>query len=102
MRPSRELSYHITTLPDVPEVLTFLVEQTGMSAQEAYSTFNMGCGFAVYCAAGHGRDVVGLADGLDLPAHVAGPVREGPRRVVLEPIDVVFESGDMNLSPRRR
>jgi hypothetical protein len=61
----------------------------------------MGCGFAVYCAAGHGRDVAALAAGLDLPAHVAGTVREGPRRVVLEPVDVVFESGDMNLSPRR-
>jgi phosphoribosylformylglycinamidine cyclo-ligase len=101
MRPSRDLSYHITALPAVPEVLAFLVEETGMSAHEAYSTFNMGCGFAVYCAAGHGRDVVGLAAGLDLPAHVAGTVREGPRRVVLEPVDVVFESGDMNLSPRR-
>jgi phosphoribosylformylglycinamidine cyclo-ligase len=100
MRPSRDLSYHITSLPEVPEVLAFLAEETEMSAREAYSTFNMGCGFAVYCAAGHGRDVVGLAEGHDLRAHVAGTVREGPRRVVLEPVDVVFESDDMNLSPR--
>ena len=101
MRPSRDLSYHITALPEVPEVLAFLVEETGMSAHEAYSTFNMGCGFAVYCAAGHGSHVVGLAEGLELPAHVAGTVHEGPRRVVLEPVDVVFENADMNLSPRR-
>ena len=102
MRPSRDLSYHITSLPEVPEVLAFLAEETGMSAHEAYSTFNMGCGFAVYCAAGHGRDVVDLAGGLDLPAHVAGTVGDGPRRVVLEPVDVVFESDDMNLAPRRQ
>jgi phosphoribosylformylglycinamidine cyclo-ligase len=101
MRPGRDLSYHITALPEVPEVLAFLVEETGMSAHEAYSTFNMGCGFAVYCAAGDGSHVVGLAEGLDLPAHVAGTVQEGPRRVVLEPVDVAFESADMNLSPRR-
>jgi hypothetical protein len=31
---------------------------------------------------------------------VAGVVEEGPRRVVLEPVDVVYESSDMDLGPR--
>ena len=84
-----------------PEVLAFLVEQTEMSPAAAYSTFNMGCGFAVYCAGGSGEEVVRIASGLGLPAHVAGAVEEGPRRVVLEEIGVVFESGDMDLTPRR-
>lgn len=101
MRPSRELSYHIDNLSEVPEVLAFLVEQAQMSAQEAYSTFNMGSGLAVYCGAGGGESVVSLAAGLELPAHVAGTVQEGPRRVVLDEVGVVFESGDMNLSPSR-
>ena len=61
MRPARDLSYRITELPPVPEVLTFLAEQAGMSPRASYSTFNMGCGFAVYCAAGAGADVVALA-----------------------------------------
>jgi phosphoribosylformylglycinamidine cyclo-ligase len=100
MRPSRELSYRIERLPETPEVLSFLVEQAGMSPREAYSTLNMGCGYAVYCASGAGETVVSLAAGLDLAARIAGRVEAGPRRVVLEPIDVVFESGDMNLSPR--
>ncbi len=52
MRPARELSYRIERLPEVPPVLSFLVEQAGMDAQAAYSTFNMGAGFAVYCAPG--------------------------------------------------
>jgi hypothetical protein len=30
---------------------------------------------------------------------VAGAVEAGPRRVLLEPVDVVFESGDMDLGP---
>ena len=61
----------------------------------------MGCGFAVYCAEGDGERVVTLADGLGLTARVAGSVREGPRRVVLEPVGVTFDSDDMDLSPRR-
>ena len=100
MRPRRELTYRITRLPDVPEILTFLVEQADMSAAAAYSTFNMGCGFAVYCAAGSGEHVVGRAARLGLSAHVAGVVEDGPRQVVLEEIGAVYESGDLDLSPR--
>ncbi len=101
MRPRRELSYQITSLPDVPEVLAFLVEQAQMSPSAAYSTFNMGCGFAVYCAAGSGRRVVAIASELGLRAHVAGAVASGPRRVVLEELGVQFGSGDMDLAPGR-
>jgi phosphoribosylformylglycinamidine cyclo-ligase len=101
MRPRRDLGYRITRLPEVPEVLAFLAEAAEMSAAEAYSTFNMGCGFAVYCAAGSGERVVGLAAELDLEAHVAGTVEPGPRRVVLEPLDVVFEDRDLDFTPRR-
>jgi len=101
MRPRRELTYRITWLPAVPEVLQFLVKQAGMPPASAYSTFNMGCGFAVYCAAGGGSEVVRLASSLGLSAGVAGAVEEGPRRVLLEPVDVVFESADMDLTPDR-
>ena len=100
MRPRRDLTYVIEPLPEVPEVLEFLVEQTEMSLAAAYSTFNMGCGFAVYSAGGSGEQVVRIASDLGLNANVAGRVEQGPRRVVLEPIGVVFESGDMDLTPR--
>jgi phosphoribosylformylglycinamidine cyclo-ligase len=101
MRPRRELSYTITSLPAVPEVLQFVVEQASMSPAAAYSTFNMGCGFAVYSAAGSGPDVARAAAELGLSAHAAGTVGEGPRRVVLEPIGVTYESEALDLAPRR-
>jgi phosphoribosylformylglycinamidine cyclo-ligase len=99
MRPRRELTYRVTWLPEVPPVLSFLAGQAGLTPAAAYQTFNMGSGFAVYCAAGAGEEVVRLASEHGLRAGVAGAVEQGPRRVVLEPIDVVFESGDMNLAP---
>jgi phosphoribosylformylglycinamidine cyclo-ligase len=101
MRPSRDLTYRIDELPDVPEVLAFLAAQAEMTRRAAYSTFNMGAGFAVYCAPGEGQRVVRLATELGLHAQVAGAVEAGPRRVILAPADVVFESGDLDLSPRR-
>ena len=100
MRPRRELTYEITELPEVPEVLAFLAEQSQMSAAEAYSTLNMGCGFAVYCVGGAGETVVKIAAGLGLSARVAGVVAEGPRQVLLEPVGVRFASDDMDLAPR--
>jgi phosphoribosylformylglycinamidine cyclo-ligase len=100
MRPQRELGYEITRLPEVPEVLAFLVAHTGMSQAAAYRTFNMGAGFAVYCPAGSGEQVVDLAQAQGCTAHVAGRVTEGPRRVVLQEIDVVFAGDDLDLGPR--
>ncbi len=99
MRPRREFTYRVRALPGVPEVLAFLVEQAGLAPAAAYSTFNMGCGFAVYCSEGAGESVVGVARELGLSALVAGRVEDGPRRVVLEEVGVVFEGTELDLVP---
>lgn len=100
MRPPKQLTYRIARLPRVPVVLDFLVEQAGLDRQAAYSTFNMGAGFAIYCAAGHGGAVVRAAERLGLEAVVAGAVEAGPRRVVLDPVGVSFDGDQLELSPK--
>ncbi|MGO9489992.1 MAG: AIR synthase-related protein [Solirubrobacteraceae bacterium] len=100
MRPQRELTYRIERLPPVPPVLGFLVEQAGLDPAAAYSTFNMGSGFAVYCAAGAGQAVAASAGSLGLHALVAGRVEEGPRRVLLDPIGVGFDGERLELTAR--
>jgi phosphoribosylformylglycinamidine cyclo-ligase len=98
MRPSRPLTYRIERLPEVPEVLRFLVAQAGLNAHAAYSTFNMGSGFAIYCASGEATEVLRIAEGLGLSALLAGHVQEGPRQVILEPVGVRFAGGELELS----
>jgi phosphoribosylformylglycinamidine cyclo-ligase len=90
MRPAKPLSYRIRELPPVPEVLEFLVAQTRLDAHGAYSTFNMGSGYAVYCEAGAGEWVVATARALGLRALVAGAVEAGPRQVIVEPVGVLY------------
>ncbi len=102
MRPQRELTYRIERIPVVPPVLDFMVEQAALDAPAAYSTFNMGSGFAVYCAAGAGATVVAAAGELGLDALVAGRVEEGPRRVLLDPVGVEFEGERLELSANPR
>ncbi len=101
MRPHRDLTYRITELPPVPSVLRFMVERAQMSDAAAYSTFNMGCGYAVYCAAGSSSRVIELADTLNLQAHLAGHVERGPRRVLIPSLNIAYETDAMNLTPRR-
>lgn len=101
MRPSRELTYRISDLPPVPEVLAFLAEQAGMDAHAAYSTFNMGSGYAVYTAMGTGERVAEIARGLGHDALVAGAVEEGPRRVIVEPVDVTYAGDELDLAPQQ-
>jgi phosphoribosylformylglycinamidine cyclo-ligase len=98
MRPAKSLTYRIESLPEVPEVLSFLVTQAGMDAHAAYSTFNMGSGYALYCPAGRGEAVVRIAEGLGLRALLAGHVEDGPRQVILEPVGVHFASEELHLS----
>jgi phosphoribosylformylglycinamidine cyclo-ligase len=102
MRPARPLTYRIASLPPVPEVLAFLVEQSGLDAHAAYSTFNMGSGYAVYCPSGTGEAVVAIARGLGLQALVAGSVEAGERQVILEPPGVHYDGSRLEIAPSER
>lgn len=97
MRSSRELTYRIHTLPEVPEVLAFLADAASLDAEAAYGTFNMGAGFALYVPEGRGGPTVDAVERLGHRALVAGRVEAGPRRVVLEPLDLVYGSEELEL-----
>ena len=97
MRPAQDFTYRITELPSIPEVLSFISEHLDMSAEDAYGTFNMGSGFAVYCRSGSGEQVVDIARSVGLEAVVGGVVEEGPRRVILEPVAVTYSSESLSL-----
>ena len=98
MRPSKPLTYRILDLPPVPEVLAFLVERAGLDAHAAYSTFNMGSGYAIYCQSGSGEAVVALARDLGLRALVAGTVEAGARQVIVEPVAVHYAGSELEFS----
>jgi phosphoribosylformylglycinamidine cyclo-ligase len=98
MRPPRALTYRIAQLPEVPPVLAFLVEQAGLDASAAYSTFNMGSGYALYGPPGTGAAIVAAAEQLGLAAVLAGHVEDGPRQVILEPVGVRFDGSQLELS----
>lgn len=97
MRANRELTYRIDRLPEVPEVLDFIAANTGLDRREAYATFNMGVGFAVFTVPGGGGAAVIAAREAGHEAVVAGFVEEGPRQVVLGPLGVTFAGEELDV-----
>ena len=90
-------AYRIHTLPELPPVLRFVQRAAGQSDREAYATFNMGAGFALFVAGADAERSVEVARALGVPAWVAGRVEAGAKQLVIEPLDVVFGAADLHL-----
>jgi phosphoribosylformylglycinamidine cyclo-ligase len=97
MRADRALTYVVGHLPPVPPVLAFLQEVAGLSDAEAYGTFNMGAGMALYLPAAAVPAATAVAQARGTTLLQVGWVEEGPRRVVLRPIDLTFEADELQL-----
>lgn len=97
MRAQRELTYRLQDVPEVPEVLAALSDLAGLSPNEAYATFNMGAGFALFVADGAGESAAAVAAENGYEAIVAGRVEDGPRCVVIEPLGIIYASGQLEL-----
>lgn len=97
MRADVDVRYEITAVPEVPEVLRFLVEQVGMGAGEAYSTLNMGAGYVVIVRARDVGETVRIARGAGYEALVAGEVVAGRRALVIRPLGVEYADDDFQL-----
>jgi phosphoribosylformylglycinamidine cyclo-ligase len=97
MRASQALTYVIERLPDVPPVLQFLVENAGMSASEAYGTFNMGAGFAFYVAPGMADRAIAVAAEHGSTLVHAGYVEAGPKRVVVKPLGLSYDGESLGI-----
>jgi len=97
MRHPAELKYVIRQVPPVPPVLEFLRERAGMSARDAYGTFNMGAGFALFVAPADVAATIGVAERLSLAAWHAGDVEAGAKSLVIEPLKIEYSAGDLHL-----
>ncbi|MFQ5460334.1 MAG: AIR synthase-related protein, partial [Anaerolineae bacterium] len=98
MRAPRDLGYRMHFVPPLSPLFRFLVEQGGISPGEAYGSLNMGAGYAVFVPEADVAAVQAAAAGQGLAAWDAGRVEEGPRRVAIEAVGVVFEAGALRLS----
>ena len=97
LRHPAPLSYHVTRLPPVPPVLRFIQSHAGLDDRQAYSTFNMGAGFALFVPAAEAAHTVQIAQGLGIGALLAGAVQGGPKQLTVEPLQLRFDAHDLQL-----
>ena len=97
LRHPKQLTYRITTVPPKTAVLAFMQQECGLDDHEAYGTLNMGAGFALYVAADQAERVVAISKSLGIDAWVAGRVEDGPKQVVIEPLNVVYGAEELQL-----
>jgi phosphoribosylformylglycinamidine cyclo-ligase len=97
MRAPADLVYVVDDLPPVPPVLEFLADQAGMSERDAYGTFNMGAGWAVFVEADQAGAVVDAAAARGMTARVAGHLEEGERAVELTGPGISYSGTELEL-----
>ena len=97
MRSEKELTYRINCLPPVPEVFKFMMAKGPLEAKEAYGSFNMGAGFAVFVASGDAETVLQIAAKHDIKAYQAGVVEKGKKQVIITPLNIIYDSRSLQL-----
>ena len=97
LRHPAQLTYRIHTVPEVPPVLRFIQQHAKQDDREAYSTLNMGAGFAIFVKAGEAQRTVEVAQAQGVAAIVAGRLEAGPKQLLIEPLGIHFGDEDLQL-----
>lgn len=97
LRHASHQTYRIHTIPPVPPVLKFIQQHAQQDDREAYSTLNMGAGFALFVPAADADRVVAIAQSVGISAWNAGVVEAGSKQVIIEPVGVTFGTDDLQL-----
>jgi len=97
MRHQAAFTYRISALPPVPPVLQFIQRHAAIDDREAYGNLNMGAGFALFVASTDAERTVQIAQSAGLRALIAGCVDNGPKRIVIEPLQLTFSAHDLHV-----
>jgi len=90
-------TYRIHSVPEVTPVLKFIQQHAHQDDKEAYSTLNMGAGFALFVRAEDAQRTVNVAHAQGVPAIVAGRIEAGPKKLVIEPLGIEFGDDALQL-----
>ena len=99
MRLPAPFVYEMTDIGKVPEVFRFIQKAGPVDLKEAYATFNMGAGFAVYVDPQNIAGVLSAAANCGMTAWLGGMVhKRGSRKAVeITPLGISFESDSLQL-----
>ena len=99
MRLDEPFVYQLHTVREPLPIFRFIVQSGPVDLREAYATFNMGAGFAVYVDPAHADHCVQLATANGYDAWIAGSVKkDGDRKAVeIAPLGITFEGDTLQV-----
>jgi phosphoribosylformylglycinamidine cyclo-ligase len=99
MRLTEPFVYSITTLREPPPIFRFIQTNGPVEQREAYATFNMGVGFAVYVDPSTVDACLAIAQQTGYTAWEAGVVKkQGDRKAVaIDPLGMIFEGDTLQV-----
>jgi phosphoribosylformylglycinamidine cyclo-ligase len=99
MRLDEPFIYRITTLRPAPPIFQFIMQSGPVDQREAYATFNMGVGFAVYVSPSDADRCLQLAKAASYDAWIAGTVqKQGDRKAVeIVPLGITYEGDTLQV-----
>jgi phosphoribosylformylglycinamidine cyclo-ligase len=94
MRPDRNFEYVINDLPSQNTLFDFLINNSGFSStKEAYETFNMGAGFALYVPKKSVELILKIAKIHGVKAFEAGVIKDSDSpKVTIVPLNIEYNS----------
>lgn len=99
MRLDAPFVYRVTAVREPPAIFRFLMRAGPIDRREAYATFNMGIGFAVYVDPRDADAVLRVASAAGYDAWVGGTVHQqgGRKAVEIEPLGIAFEADTLKV-----
>lgn len=99
MRLAEPLVHRITELRPLPVIFDFLMQAGPIDVREAYGTFNMGAGYAVWVDPNEAQTCLRIASDSGYDAWVAGQaLRQGSRKAVeIVPLGLTYEADTLQL-----
>ena len=97
LRHPATFTYRIHTVPPVTPVLKFMQTHAKQDDREAYSTLNMGAGFAIFVKPEDAARTVAVAEACGIAAVIAGALEVGPKQLLIEPLNIRFSDDDLQL-----
>ncbi len=91
MRATQPFAYVVEAVPKVPVVLEFIQKNGPVDDKEAYGTFNMGAGFALYVPEPEVAKIMKLSKAFDFGAVYGGHIQKSDeRKVIIKPKDIEY------------
>lgn len=97
MRARSDFTYRLKKILPAQQVFPFIQKHAVLSDFEMYQTFNMGMDYALFIPEKHTFQSLNIITEEGYEGVDAGYVEKGPRKVILEPLNITFDGTTLDI-----